>query len=404
MTSRERVLTALNHREPDRVPIDLSGHRSSGIAPLAYARLRRALGLKEIPLRIYDPIQQLAVVDEDVLDLLGVDTIELGRGFALNDSDWSDWTLQDGTPCRMPVWAVPQRGEGEWLLRTPDGLALGRMPDGADFFDQCHWPLLESGDDRPLREAMRECLWTAAVSPPGSLAADAETLAAGARRLRDSTDRAILGLFGGNLLEMGQFLYRMDRFMEMLAGEPLRAHAFLDRLMEMHLSNLERFLGAAGPYIDVILFGDDLGGQNRPLISPKMYREFFKPRHSRLWRRAKELANVKVMLHCCGAVRPLLPDLIDAGLDAINPVQISCRGMDAGELKREFGADLTFWGGGCDTQSVLPSASPEAVRAHVRGQVRMLAPGGGFVFQQVHNILTNVPPENILAMFDAVNP
>jgi uroporphyrinogen decarboxylase len=278
------------------------------------------------------------------------------------------------------------------------------MPDGADFFDQCHWPLLGTTDHRPLEDVIRECLWTAAASPPGPLAADVETLAAGARRLRDRTGRAILGLFGGNLLEMGQFLYRMDRFMEMLAGEPRRAHAFLDRLMEMHLANLERFLNAAGPYIDVILFGDDLGGQNRPLISPKMYREFFKPRHSLLWRRAKELADVKVMLHCCGAVRPLLPDLIDAGLDAINPVQISCRGMDAAELKREFGADLTFWGGGCDTQSVLPCASAEAVRAHVRGQVRILSPGGGFVFQQVHNILTNVPPENILAMFDAVNP
>ena len=401
--SRERILAALDHREPDRVPIDLSGHRSSGIAPLAYARLRRALGLKEVPLRIYDPIQQLAVVDEDALDLLGVDTIELGRGFSLNDSDWADWTLQDGTPCKMPVWAVPQRGEGEWHIRTPEGLPLGRMPDGADYFDQCHWPLLESAGDRPLDEAMRECLWTAAVSPPGPQAGDVETLTEGARRLRHGTGRAILALFGGNLLEMGQFLYRMDRFMEMLAGEPLQAHAFLDRLLEMHLSNLERFLSAVGPYIDIIVFGDDLGGQNRPLLSPKMYREFFKPRHGRLWRRAKELAPVKVMLHCCGAVRQLLPDLIDAGLDAINPVQISCRGMDAGELKREFGADLTFWGGGCNTQSVLPSASAGAVREHVREQVRILAPGGGFVFQQVHNILTNVPAENILAMFDAVH-
>jgi uroporphyrinogen decarboxylase len=406
MTSRERVLSALNHREPDRTPIDLSGHRSSGIAPLAYARLRRALHLPEVALRVYDPIQQLAVVDEDVLDLLHVDTIELGRAFAREDSAWSEWVLQDGSPCKMPVWAVPQRGNGEWLLRSASGTPLGRMPDGADFFDQCHWPLVDSSDDPPSLEvintAMRECLWTAAASPPGPLAPDAESLAAGARRLRSSTDRAIIGLFGGNLLEMGQFLYRMDRFMEMLAGEPWRAHAFLDRLVELHQSNLERFLGAVGPYIDVILFGDDLGGQHRPLLSPRMYREFFKPRHAALWRRAKELADVKVMLHCCGAVRTLLPDLIDAGLDAINPVQISCRGMDAAELKREFGSELTFWGGGCDTQAMLPTGTCEAVSAHVREQVRILAPGGGFVFQQVHNILTNVPAENLVAMYSAV--
>jgi uroporphyrinogen decarboxylase len=370
---------------------------------LAYARVRRALGLKDVLLRIYDPVQQLAVVDDDVLDIFGVDTVELGRGFARNDVDWATWTLADGTACSIPVWALPERGEGEWLIRNPKGLSLGRMPDGGYYFDQCHWPLLDAPDDRPLADAMRDSLWSAAASPPGPLAEDVEALVAGARGLRERTDRAILGLFGGNLFEAGQFLYRMDRFLEMLAGEPAQVHAFLDRLLEFHLANLERFLGAVGPYIDVIVFGDDLGGQNAPLLSPRMYREFFKPRHSQLWRRAKQLANVKVMLHCCGAVRPLLPDLIDAGIDAINPVQISCRGMDAAELKRDFGSELTLWGGGCDTQSMLPTASAEEVRQHVQRQVDILAPGGGFVFQAVHNIQTNVPAENILAMFEAVN-
>jgi uroporphyrinogen decarboxylase len=402
MTSRECILAALNHREPDRVPVDLAGHGSSGIAPLAYARLRRALGLKEVTLRIFDPVQQLAVMHDDLLDVLGIDTIQLGQGFALDDKDWVDWRLRDGTLCQMPFWAVPQRGEGEWLLRTPNGLAIGKMPDGGFYFSQCNWPLFDATDDRPLEDAMRECLWTAIPSPPGPFAADMGTFTAGARRLRERTDRAILGVFGGSLFETGQHLYRMDRFLEMLAGEPLRAHAFLDRLLEIHLSRLERFLKAVGPYIDIIVFGDDLGGQNSPLMSPKMFREFFKPRHSQLFRRAKELADVKVMMHCCGAVRPLLRDLIEAGIDAINPVQISCRGMDAAELKREFGRDLTLWGGGCDTQSILPTATPEAVQEHVLRQVSILAPGGGFVFQQVHNIQTDVPPENILAMYDAV--
>jgi uroporphyrinogen decarboxylase len=134
-----------------------------------------------------------------------------------------------------------------------------------------------------------------------------------------------------------------------------------------------------------------------------MYREFFKPRHKLMWTRAKQLANVKVMLHSCGGVRELMPDLIEANLDAINPVQISCKGMDAAELKKEFGREMVFWGGGCDTQNVLSRGTPESVRANVRKQIEILSPGGGFVFQQVHNVLANVPPENVVAMMEAVN-
>ncbi|MCF7837239.1 MAG: methyltransferase, partial [Candidatus Marinimicrobia bacterium] len=214
---------------------------------------------------------------------------------------------------------------------------------------------------------------------------------------------ALLGLFGGNLLEMGTFMYRNDEFFMLLAGDPAAAHDFLEHTTETHLRNLETYLGAVGDLIDVIVFGDDLGGQNGPLISPAMYREFFRPRHARLFQRAHELApDVRVMLHCCGGVRELLPDLIAAGLDAINPVQITCAGMEAADLKREFGRDLTFWGGGCDTRDVLPHGTPAQVREHVRRQVDILAPGGGFVFQQVHNIMADVPPENIVAMFDAL--
>jgi uroporphyrinogen decarboxylase len=407
MNSRERVLAALNHREPDRVPVDLSGHRSSGIAAIAYAKLRQFLGLKGKPIRVYDPVQQLAIVDEDVLQPSGVDTIELGRAFALEDDCWADWTLPDGTPCQMPVWALPERGEREWVLRSKSGRIIARMPDGALYFEQAYYPFVDEAGPKTIREAMDECMWTAVASPPGPLAEGAEgltRLAEGAQRLREKTDRAILGLFGGNLFEMGQFFYRIDNFLMLLASEPRQAHAFLDRLVEVHLANLERFLGAVGKYIDIVLFGDDLGMQTGPLLSPKMYREFFKPRHQLLWNRAKQLANAKVMLHSCGGIRELIPDLIEAGLDAVNPVQISCQGMDAGELKAEFGNDMVFWGGGCDTQTVLPFGTPEEVKGHVAHQVKTLKPGGGFVFQQVHNIVANVPPENIVAMFKAVNP
>jgi uroporphyrinogen decarboxylase len=222
--------------------------------------------------------------------------------------------------------------------------------------------------------------------------------------LRQQTDRAIIGLFGGNLLEFGQFLYRNDNFFMLLAGEPERAHRFLDKLVEIHLRNLDQFLTAVGDSIDVILFGDDLGMQSGPQVSPPMYREFFKPRERLMWSRVKQRApHLKIMLHCCGGVRELLPDLIDAGLDAMNPVQITCRGMESNGLKRDFGSRMTFWGGGCDTRDVLVGGTPVQVRDHVRRQVDLLRPGGGFVFQQVHNIMADVPPANIVAMYDAVN-
>lgn len=403
MTSRERVLAALNHRQPDRVPVDLSGHRSSGINAMAYARLRRFLGLPQKPIRVYDPVQQLAIVDEDVLAHFGVDTIELGRAFALDDADWHDWELPDGTPCQLPAWVRPERENGGWVIRAQSGEAIARMPKGVWFFEQTYFPFQETEDLDNLEGAFDRCMWAVVASPPGPLAAGEDglrRLAEGARRLRAQTDRAIIGLFGGNLLEIGQMFYRNDQFLMLLAAEPARAHRFLDRLVERHLAQLERFLRAVGPHIDVILFGDDLGMQNGPQISPAMYREFFKPRHSLLWHRAKELAPVKVMLHCCGGVRGLLGDLIEAGLDTINPVQITCRGMAPQELKAEFGKNLTFWGGGCDTREILPSAKPEQVREHVKRMIDIWQPGGGFIFQQVHNIMGNVPPENIAAMLE----
>jgi uroporphyrinogen decarboxylase len=405
MTSRQRVLAAMKHQEPDRVPVDFSGHRSSGIAAILYPKLRNYLGLPKQTIRIYDPIQQLAIVDDDVLDLFGVDTIELGRGFALTDSDWADWILPDGTPCKMPAWALPEREDKRWIIRSKTGRVIAQLADGSLYFEQTYYPFFERDDFDAISAAMDESMWCAVASPPGPIVTGPRgevILLEGAKKLRAATDRAILGLFGGNLFEMGQFLYRNDNFLLLLAMDPEKIHRFLDHIVEIHLKNLESYLGIVGDYIDIIVFGDDLGMQSGPQISPDMYREFFKPRHKILWERAKKLADVKVMLHCCGGVRELLPDLIDAGLDAINPVQTSCRGMNVEELKAEYGKDLVFWGGGCDTQRVLPLGTPEDIQNHVRAQVKTLKQGGGFVFQQVHNILANVPPENIVAMFEAV--
>ena len=408
-TSRERVMLAVNHQEPDRAPIDLGGHRSSGIMAIAYNKLRQHLGIEGGDIYVYDFVQQLAIIEPQVLDRFGVDVIEMGRGFALKPEDWRDWTLPDGTPCKIPAFIRPVKKGDDWHVYHEDGTLLTIQRAGCLYFEQMHFPLAGSDDSdfNDLATPLEKVMWASLGTPPAPIGYDEEglkKLAEGAKALRESTDKAIIGLFGGNLNEIPQFLFGMENFFMLLAGEPARAHRLMDKLVEMHLDNLEKFLSAVGPYIDIILFGDDLGMQTGPQISPRMYREFFHPRYELMWTTAKKLARVKVMLHCCGGVYPLLPGLIEAGLDIIQPVQTNARDMEAERLKREFGQDICLWGGGCDTQRVLPMGTPQEVTDDVRRNVDILAPGGGFVFQQVHNIMADVPPENIIAMLEAVNP
>ena len=409
MNHRERISAALAHREPDRVPIDFGGHRSSSIYAGTYVQLREHLGLPPSKVYVYDFIQQLALVEDDVLDAFGADVVEVGHDFCKQADYWQDWRLPDGTPCKIPAFIQVERDGEDWVVRGDVGQTICVQKRGADFFEQTCFPLLESDDEtfERLTYYLDQIMWWRLGIPPSPAGFDTAGLAIrreSARALRESTDRAVYGTFGGNLLEIGEFVFRIDNFLYQMAASPKRVHAFLDRLTELHLRNLDLYLGAVGDQLDVIGFGDDLGMQTGPQISPRMYREFFKPRHAQLWGRAKQLCpHIKVSLHSCGGIYQLLPDLIDAGLDAINPVQFTCSGMEVDRLKREFGKDLTFWGGGCDTRQVLGTGTPGEVRRHVKEQVSILAAGGGFVFQQVHNILDGVPPENVVAMFEAVN-
>jgi len=409
MTSRERVRCALNHEEPDRVPIDFGGHRSSGIAAIAYAKLKKALGIASGDIYVYDMVQQLAIVEPEVLDAVGADAVELGRGFLLDDADWKDWTLPDGTPCKIPRFInVEKRGTDSYLL-ADDGVDLAIQKDGCLYFEQIHWPWLERNPDEQdfadLEDALAHTMWTGIPTPSAHIPLTDDgcrRLADGARKLRKSTDRAIIGLFGGNPFEVPQFLYRIDTYLTHMGLHPEACERLSEALCRFYMPRLESWLGAAGPYIDVILFGDDLGGQNGPVVSSEMYRRYYKPWHSRLWKRAKELApDVNVHLHSCGGIEPLLNDLIDAGLESSNPVQITCVGMDPKHLKDTYGERFTFWGGGCDTREMLPRGTPAGIERHVRDLLRIWRPGGGYVFQQVHNVLADVPPANILAMLKA---
>ncbi len=377
---------------------------------MAYGRLKQALGISAGDIYVYDMVQQLAIVEPEVLDAVGSDVVELGRGFMLDDADWRPWVLPDGVPCKIPAFInVEKRGNDSYLL-SDDGVDLAIQKEGFLYFEQIHWPWLERNPDEQdfsdLQEAFKYTMWTGIPTPGGHIPLTGDglaQLAAGAKRLRESTDRAILGIFGGNLFEVPQFLYRIDNYLTHMGFYPGACERLSEALCNFYLPRMEKWLGAVGPYIDVMLFGDDLGGQTGPLMSTEMYRAYYKPWHAKLWKRAKELApHVNIHLHCCGGIEPLLGDLIEAGLESSNPVQITCQGMDPQHLKSTYGDRFTFWGGGCDTRRVLPHGTPDEVARDVRELVSIWSPGGGFIFQQVHNILADVPPENIIAMFEAL--
>ena len=407
MTARERVLAAIAHREPDRVPLDIGSTPSSGISAIAYNNLKKHLGIRGGSTRIYDVVQQVAQPEEEILDRFGADVLDIGRAFNDGDSDWYNVTLADGSAGQYPAWFRPERqGDGSWLAKDEEGV-IARMPVGATFFDQAFFPY---ADDYPdswdgLDHAMGRVLWSALVHSPWDHAGEDgfyETLREKTLRLRQSTDRALMIVCGCNLFEWGTFLRRMDNFLMDIMADEENVEALLDQLMIRHMATLEKVCAAVGDIVDILRFGDDLGMNTGLFMPPEKYRRLFKPRHAKLNEYVHTHSRMKTLLHSCGSLYPILPDLIAAGYDILNPVQTSARQMDPEVLKREFGRDITFWGGGCNTRAVLNHASPAEVYDHCRRRIEIFGEGGGFVFNQEHNILPDVPPENILAMYKAV--
>jgi uroporphyrinogen decarboxylase len=353
-------------------------------------------------------VQQLAQPEEDILERFGVDVVDLGRAFNTVDADWQPTTLADGQSAQYPAWFHPEaRDDGSFMARAADGTPLARMPVGGTFFDQTCFPYLDGypADYRDLGAAMGKVVWAALASSPFDHAGENdfwEQLRSRCLHLRATTDRAILVGAGCNLFEWGTFLRRLDNFCCDLLAEPASVESLLDALMERHLAMLAKLCEAVGDVADIVKFGDDLGTNGGPFMSPGTYRRFFQPRHAQLCSYVHQHSGMHTMLHSCGGIRELMPDLIAAGFEILNPVQTSCRGMEAADLKREFGRDLCFWGGGCDTRHVLPHGTPAEVREDVLRRLDIFMPGGGYVFNTVHNILPEVPAANVVAMMEAV--
>ena len=408
MTSRERILSAINHQEPDRVPVDFGATPSSGISAIAYNNLKKHLAIHHKPTKVYDVVQQLAEPDDELLDLFHIDVVDIGRACSNTASEWYDIELQDGSPAQYPNWFKPKlKEDGIWYAADSEGQILAKMPPGATFFDQVYFPYLDGYPDnfKDLPRAMSKSMWAAFPVSPWSKVNDEgfwPDLREKTIRLKESGKATIIGV-GCNLFEWGTFLRRMDNFLMDLIMEPDKVEALLDALMEIHLTTLEKVCHWIGDVADFVKFGDDLGMQNGPFMSPETYRMLFKPRHTQLCDFAKKNSQMHTFLHSCGSIYQLLPDLIEAGFEVINPVQTNTNNMDPGRLKKEFGKDITFWGGGIETSTVLNNGTAEKVREMVLRRLEIFTPGGGFVFNTIHNILPDVPPENIVAMFNAIN-
>lgn len=389
MNSRERVLAAIHHKIPDRVPVDLGGMRSTGIMALPYAGLKEHLGVSSGDIYVFDIMQQLALVEEPILERFGCDVVILDEGSL---GPWKDYALPDGTAAKISAdFESEPDGEGG-VYWVQNGVRVSHMPASGYYFDTVYHPLAEAESVADLDNYEWPVIQDEVL----------ERLQREAQRLYGETDYAVLGSFGGAFMEGGQGLRGWAQFMMDLALDRAFAEAILDRVLENLLVNVERYLDAVGDYIQIIQVGGDLGTQSGPQIRPEWYYEIIQPRQKEYWSRIHALSDCALFLHSCGSIYDLIPGIIDAGCDILNPVQTSARGMDPVRLKREFGERLTFWGGGCDTQHVLPFASPEEVYDHVSQRMGIFKPGGGFVFTQIHNIQAGTPAENIVAMCQAV--
>ncbi|MCX6383616.1 MAG: methyltransferase [Actinobacteria bacterium] len=408
MDSRERVRMAVNHKTPDRVPIDLGSMRSSGIATIAYNNLRKKLNIdKKEPPKMYDFIQQLAYPDKEVMELFHVDTIDAGQAFLQHFDEWKQWELNDGSKCLIPKFLnIEISKENTVYVLSGDGIRLGKKPKSSLYVDQCYWVYRdqESIPDDFYDKDLDEHVW-AIPSPPWHLDIfndqQYKEFINGIKNLYENTSYSIVLAVGCNMFETGAFLRGMENFMMDMYADKNKTKKLLDRLVERNMVKLERIIGGVGKYIDFLQFGDDLGGQDGPFMSPEIYREVFKPRHKKMWDFVHEKSKCKVFLHSCGSIYKLLPDLIDAGLDVLNPVQTTSRDMEPEKLKKEFGKNIVFWGGCCNTRDVLANGTPEKVKKDVEERIKILGEGGGLVFNQIHNILADVPPENVIAMFKA---
>jgi len=416
MSSRERVTVALEHEEPDRVPLDLGGSPTTGMHVSTVYALRQALNLDPpgTPVKVVEPFQMLGEIAPDLQEALGVDVVGLNSEtnmFGFKNRGWKPWRLFDGTPVLVPEGFNTKPNEDGSIFMYPCGdpsaSPCARMPKDGFYFDALDrqrrpvdWKSLDVEENlEEFGPISREEL---------------EFFRREAERLYFETDKAILANFGGTSfgdialvpglsLKDPRGIRGVKEWYICHVRRPDFIYRVFEAQCEIALENLRKLYKAVGNRVTaVFVTGTDFGTQRGPVMSIATYRKLYKPFHKRVNDWIHENTSWKTFIHSCGSIEPLIPEFIDAGFDILNPVQTSAANMDPRMLKRKYGEKITFWGGGIDTQHTLPFGTPEEVRSEVRERIRIFAPGGGYVFNTIHNVQPRIPVENVLAMYRAL--
>ncbi len=412
MNSRERVLSAIAHREPDRIPLDVGGCGLTSMHVSTVYQLRQALGLDEpgTPVKVVEPYQMLGEIAGDLADALGTDTVELpGKGtmFGFKKENWKEWKTFDGTPVLVPGLFTTSPDEKGDILLYPGGDTSvppsGRMPKGGWYFDAIV-------RQRPIREEtlkVEDNTEEFGLLSPDDLA----SMKRNAEMIYHTTDRAVVGGVPGAsfgdiahvpapALKHPKGIRDIEEWYISLSTRKEFIYKVFERQCGIVLRNLEKMYEAVGNYVHVVVVtGTDFGMQTGPFIDPKIYREMFKPFHKIVNDWIHQNTGWKTFIHSCGSVSPFIDDFIDAGFDILNPVQCSAANMQPSFLKERFGDRITFWGGGVDTQHTLPFGKPDDVRREIAERLEVFGKGGGFIFAAIHNIQARTPVANLLAMF-----
>ena len=406
--SRERINLAINHKEADRIPIDLGSTRSSGISVAAYDKLKKILCINSGLSKCYDLIQGLAYPEKEIRDLFHIDAIDAGIDFLNSKEDWVKWKYKDEDFCLIPSFIniEEDKKNGNLYLKDNYGVRLAVKPKTSFFFDQIFWVYKDMSKipENFTNKELSQHMW-AIPSPPWHLNIfddnEYNVFIEKIKKLYKTSDYSVVLDIGGNLSDIGWFTRSFENFFCDVLLDKKGTDRLLNRLTDNYLELIDRVLKGVGEYTDIIMFSEDLGFQNGPFYSVDIFKKVFKPKYKKMYDYVHDNSKCRVFLHSCGSIYELIPDLIDIGLDILNPIQTTTVNMEPERLKKEFGKDLTFWGGGCNYRDILPSKSPKEVKEDVKKRIEILSKDGGFVFNSIHNILPEVPPENIVAMYEA---